>query len=202
MNLIVNEPEARNRTIPKTNNFRLDPALLTGLRKFEARGPYARPLRVIINPLPSPDRVMFGTSHLYVFHSPTEAPSSPVKLSDITFESAQDEIAQNSGFGVDDDEEDRGAFGKNLWSLWRHLDRVPDWRPGANSIKRFTRRIRESILGDPGADRGANWEGRREGKQLFSSLPLFSSPPSPSAVVYPPASVSPPPHDQPLDLQG
>lgn len=45
-----------------------------------------------------------------MFHSPSEAASSPVKLSDITFEYAQEEIAQNSGFSVDDDE-DKGNCG-------------------------------------------------------------------------------------------
>ena len=48
-----------------------------------------------------------------MFHSPSEAASSPVKLSDITFEYAQEEIAQNSGFSVDDDE-DKGNCGTLL----------------------------------------------------------------------------------------
>ncbi|XP_027048269.1 kinesin-like protein unc-104 [Pocillopora damicornis] len=50
------------------------------------------------------DRVMFGTSHLYVFHHPAEAQSSSLKQADITYEMAQEEIAKNAGLDVDDQE--------------------------------------------------------------------------------------------------
>ena len=53
-------------------------------------------------------RVMFGTSHLYVFHHPAEATSSTLKQADITYEMAQEEIAKNAGLDVDDQEESKG----------------------------------------------------------------------------------------------
>lgn len=53
-------------------------------------------------------RVMFGTSHLYVFHHPAEATSSTLKQADITYEMAQEEIAKNVGLDVDDQEESKG----------------------------------------------------------------------------------------------
>lgn len=53
------------------------------------------------------DRVMFGTSNLYVFHHPAEADSSNIKQADITFEMAQEEIAKNAGLEVDDQEESK-----------------------------------------------------------------------------------------------
>ena len=40
---------------------------------------------------------MFGTSHLYVFHHPSHAKTSPIKIDDITYEMAQEEIAKNLG---------------------------------------------------------------------------------------------------------
>lgn len=49
-------------------------------------------------------RVMFGTSHLYVFHHPAEVQSSSLKQADITYEMAQEEIAKNAGLDVDDQE--------------------------------------------------------------------------------------------------
>ena len=49
-------------------------------------------------------RVMFGTSHLYVFHHPAEMQSSSLKQADITYEMAQEEIAKNAGLDVDDQE--------------------------------------------------------------------------------------------------
>ena len=54
-------------------------------------------------------RVMFGTSHLYVFHHPAEATSSTLKQADITYEMAQEEIAKNAGLDVDDQEESKGT---------------------------------------------------------------------------------------------
>lgn len=53
------------------------------------------------------DRVMFGTSHLYVFHHPAEADSSSLKQEDITYEMAQEEIAKNAGLDVDDQAESK-----------------------------------------------------------------------------------------------
>ncbi|KAL9968317.1 hypothetical protein ACROYT_G026678 [Oculina patagonica] len=50
------------------------------------------------------DRVMFGTSHLYVFHHPAEVESSSLKQADISYEMAQEEIAKNAGLDVDDQE--------------------------------------------------------------------------------------------------
>lgn len=50
------------------------------------------------------DRIMFGTSHLYVFHHPGEMQSSSLKQADITYEMAQEEIAKNAGLDVDDQE--------------------------------------------------------------------------------------------------
>lgn len=56
------------------------------------------------------DRVMFGTSHMYVFHHPAEVESSSVKQADITYEMAQEEIAKNAGLDVDDQEESKEAM--------------------------------------------------------------------------------------------
>lgn len=56
------------------------------------------------------DRVMFGTSHLYVFHHPAEATSSTLKQADITYEMAQEEIAKNAGLDVDDQEESKDTL--------------------------------------------------------------------------------------------
>jgi hypothetical protein len=49
------------------------------------------------------DRVMFGSSHLYVFHHPTQlaaAQKAGVKIKSINYDMAQQEIAQNSGFDM------------------------------------------------------------------------------------------------------
>ena len=46
---------------------------------------------------------MFGSSHLYVFHHPTQlaaAQKAGVKVKSITCDMAQQEIAQNSGFDM------------------------------------------------------------------------------------------------------
>ena len=55
-------------------------------------------------------RVMFGTSHLYVFHHPAEVNSSSLKQAEITYEMAQEEIAKNAGLDVDDQEESKGTL--------------------------------------------------------------------------------------------
>lgn len=50
------------------------------------------------------DRLMFGSSHLYVFHHPKEvdeAKKSGTELEDVNYEMAQEEIAQNSGVNVE-----------------------------------------------------------------------------------------------------
>ncbi|KXJ25651.1 Kinesin-like protein KIF1A [Exaiptasia diaphana] len=48
------------------------------------------------------DRVMFGSSHLYVFHHPKQADKSTIKAESINYEMAQEEIAQNSGFDMEE----------------------------------------------------------------------------------------------------
>ena len=53
-------------------------------------------------------RIMFGSSHLYVFHHPGQAKPSTVDLDDISYEMAQEEIAQNSGIEMDKDDKSRG----------------------------------------------------------------------------------------------
>lgn len=62
-------------------------------------------------------RVMFGTSHLYVFHHPAEAQSSSLKQADITYEMAQEEIAKNAGLDVDD-QESKGEEDVELSTCW------------------------------------------------------------------------------------
>ncbi|XP_035688755.1 kinesin-like protein KIF28P [Branchiostoma floridae] len=50
------------------------------------------------------DRVMFGSNHLYVFHHPQDLAKqekSGKKVEKVTYESAQEEIAQNTGFDMD-----------------------------------------------------------------------------------------------------
>lgn len=49
-------------------------------------------------------RVMFGSSNLFVVHHPTEldkAIQSGGKVEKITYDMAQEEIAQSSGFNMD-----------------------------------------------------------------------------------------------------
>ena len=43
------------------------------------------------------DRVLFGNSHLYVFHHPMDAKKAQDKAPAPTYESAQEEIAENQG---------------------------------------------------------------------------------------------------------
>lgn len=50
--------------------------------------------------LESYDRIMFGTTQLFVFANPSD------KKIDVTFEMAQQEIARNSGLNVDESDED------------------------------------------------------------------------------------------------
>ncbi|XP_066301763.1 kinesin-like protein KIF28 isoform X1 [Branchiostoma lanceolatum] len=50
------------------------------------------------------DRVMFGSNHLYVFHHPQDLAKQEKagkKVERVTYESAQEEIAQNTGFDMD-----------------------------------------------------------------------------------------------------
>ncbi|XP_062517829.1 kinesin-like protein KIF28P isoform X2 [Corticium candelabrum] len=74
----------------------------------------AKDARVLVNgervmsevPLHHNDRVMFGSSHLYVVHHPKElaaAKKAGVKLKNVTYDMAQEEIAQNSGFDMQTD---------------------------------------------------------------------------------------------------
>ena len=53
---------------------------------------------------------MFGSSHLYVFHHPTEAKDLKEKgeLIDISYEMAQEEIAKNAGFKMKKKEQSQG----------------------------------------------------------------------------------------------
>ena len=49
-------------------------------------------------------RLMFGSSHLYVFHHPKEvdeAKKSGIGLEEVNYEMAQEEIAQNSGVDIE-----------------------------------------------------------------------------------------------------
>ncbi|EDO44751.1 predicted protein, partial [Nematostella vectensis] len=48
------------------------------------------------------DRLMLGSSNLFVFHHPKEADNSKNKMEDFTYEMAQEEIARNSGIEVDE----------------------------------------------------------------------------------------------------
>ena len=50
------------------------------------------------------NRLMFGSSHLYVFHHPKEleeAKKSGLQMEEVNYEMAQEEIAQNSGVDVE-----------------------------------------------------------------------------------------------------
>nr|CAB3259098.1 kinesin-like protein KIF28P [Phallusia mammillata] len=50
------------------------------------------------------DRVMFGSNHLYVFHHPQDAAKQEKegeRVQKVSFDSAQEEIAQNKGFDMD-----------------------------------------------------------------------------------------------------
>lgn len=50
------------------------------------------------------NRLMFGSSHLYVFHHPKElekAKKSGLQIEEVNYEMAQEEIAQNSGVDVE-----------------------------------------------------------------------------------------------------
>ena len=54
---------------------------------------------------------MFGSSHLYVVHHPKElaaAKKAGVKLKNVTYDMAQEEIAQNSGFDMQTDGKSKG----------------------------------------------------------------------------------------------
>lgn len=56
-------------------------------------------------------RVMFGSSHLYVFHHPKElaaAQKAGAKLKKISYDMAQEEIAHNSGFDMQTDGKSKG----------------------------------------------------------------------------------------------
>ena len=49
-------------------------------------------------------RIMFGSSHLYVFYHPQELEEAKAKgteIEEISYELAQEEIAQNSGINVE-----------------------------------------------------------------------------------------------------
>lgn len=54
--------------------------------------------------LPIFTRVMFGSSHLYVFYHPQElekAKANGTEIEEVNYEMAQEEIAQNSGVNVE-----------------------------------------------------------------------------------------------------
>ncbi len=49
-------------------------------------------------------RIMFGSSHLYVFYHPQElqeAKTKGIEIEEVNYEMAQEEIAQNSGINVE-----------------------------------------------------------------------------------------------------
>ena len=54
---------------------------------------------------------MFGSSHLYVFHHPTEAIDlkEKGKLIEVSYEMAQEEIAKNAGFKMKKKEQSQGS---------------------------------------------------------------------------------------------
>lgn len=54
------------------------------------------------------DRLMFGTTQLYVFCHPKERDSSKTKYPTISYESAQQEIAERAGFDMNSDNKSRG----------------------------------------------------------------------------------------------
>ena len=55
---------------------------------------------------------MFGSSHLYVFHHPTEAKVFKDKgqLIEVSYEMAQEEIAKNAGFKMKKKEQSQGGL--------------------------------------------------------------------------------------------
>ncbi|KAK2143188.1 hypothetical protein LSH36_870g00010 [Paralvinella palmiformis] len=53
------------------------------------------------------DRLMFGTTQLYVFCNPKQRDSSKEKFPDVTFESAQEEITSHSGFDLNNENKSR-----------------------------------------------------------------------------------------------
>ena len=57
-------------------------------------------------------RIMFGSSHLYVFYHPEEAKKLKAegKLIEVSYESAQEEIAKNAGFKMKKKEQSNGKF--------------------------------------------------------------------------------------------
>ncbi len=57
-------------------------------------------------------RIMFGSSHLYLFYLPEEKKTleKEGKLIDVTYEMAQDEIAKNAGFKMKKKEQSNGLF--------------------------------------------------------------------------------------------
>ena len=57
-----------------------------------------------LNYIPLLLRVMFGSSNLFVLHHPAElqeAQKKGVKLEEVTYDLAQEEIAESSGFDMD-----------------------------------------------------------------------------------------------------
>ena len=57
------------------------------------------------------NRIMFGSSHLYVFYHPTEAKELKEKgqLIEVSYEMAQEEIAKNAGFKMKKKEQSQGT---------------------------------------------------------------------------------------------
>ncbi|GIY70401.1 kinesin-like protein KIF28P [Caerostris extrusa] len=62
------------------------------------------------------DRIMFGTTQLYVFIHPDQMKKTGKKYPDVTYEMAQEEIASKAGISVDDDDQslDTALLNKDL----------------------------------------------------------------------------------------
>ncbi|EDO42435.1 predicted protein, partial [Nematostella vectensis] len=115
------------------------------------------------------DRVMFGSSNLFVVHHPVElgkACKSGVTLQKITYDMAQEEIAQNSGFDMDK------AGGKSKEDLLLQEDLiqlVPMVNEATAMAEELGKKVRfEVMLVSPQA-RGLK-EGRTEVKVRMHSL--------------------------------
>lgn len=76
------------------------------------------------------DRIMFGSSHLYVFHHPSEAKELKEKgeLVEVSYEMAQEEIAKNAGFKMKKKEQSQEDLlvQEDLADLLPHVEQAND----------------------------------------------------------------------------
>ncbi|KAK3697535.1 hypothetical protein QZH41_019774, partial [Actinostola sp. cb2023] len=110
------------------------------------------------------DRVMIGTTHLYVFHHPKQADKSTIKADSITYEMAQEEITQNSGFGLEENNSRDGLL------LQEDLVDLVPMVEEANAISmELDRKVSFEVVVMSAKARGLN-EGRAEPYVLMQNL--------------------------------